>query len=290
MTQWQFNVTTGEWRVGPANNYILNPNIQADRVVVSQVRGWTNTGGSVTNVSPGANGSRFALQLGSGSAGVRQQITVPAGTYKLSTYAKTAGSVSGAQVTVTDASGATRTLSIPSSSGFTRRDSAEFQLAAGAATVNIRTSGGTLTVDDLSLVKTSVDVPPPTGQQYEAETAPAVCQGTIDTNHAGFTGTGFCNGTNAVGAYAQFTATAAAAGTATLGVRFANGGSTARAANLIVNGSTVATVSFENTGGWTTWSTKNLNVSLNAGSNTIQLSPTVADGLPNIDHLNVGAA
>lgn len=48
-------------------------------------------------------------------------------------------------------------------------------------------------------------------------------------------------------------------------------------------------VSFESTGAWTTWSTKNLTVSLNAGSNTIQLSPTVADGLPNIDHLNVGA-
>jgi hypothetical protein len=290
MTQWQFNVTTGEWRVGPGNNYILNPNFQADRVTVSQLRGWTNTGGSVTNVSPGANGSRFALQLGSGSAGVRQQITVPAGTYKLSTYAKTAGSISGAQLTVTDASGATRTLSIPSSSGFTRRESAEFQLAAGAATVNIRTSGGTLTVDDLTLVKTSTDVPPPTGQVYEAETAPAVCQGTIDTNHAGFTGTGFCNASNAVGSYAQFTATAAAAGTATLGVRFANGGSAARTANLIVNGSTVATVSFENTGGWTTWSTKNLTVSLNAGGNTIQLSPTVADGLPNIDHLNVATA
>ncbi|MCW6009607.1 carbohydrate-binding protein [Micromonospora sp. CPCC 205371] len=290
MTQWQFNVTTGEWRVGPANNYILNPNFQADRIVVSQVRGWTNTGGGVTNVSPGANGSRFALQLGSGSAGVRQQITVPAGTYKLSTYAKTAGSVSGAQLSVTDASGATRTLSIPSSSGWTKRESAEFQLAAGAATVTIRTNSGTLTVDDLALVKTSGDDPPPVGQRYEAETAPAVCQGTIDTNHAGFTGTGFCNGSNAVGAYAQFTATASAAGTATLGVRFANGGSAARTANLIVNGSTVATVSFENTGGWTAWSTKNLTVSLNAGSNTIQLSPTAADGLPNIDHLNVGSA
>ncbi|MEH1125658.1 CBM35 domain-containing protein [Micromonospora sp. CPCC 206061] len=291
MTQWQFNATTGEWRVGPQNNYLLNPNIQADRVTVSQVRGWTNTGGSVTNVSPGANGSRFALQLGSGSAGVRQQITVPAGTYKLSTYAKTAGSISGAQLSVTDASGATRTLSIPSSSGWTRRESAEFQLAAGAATVTIRTSGGTLTVDDLALVRTSGDdPPPPTGQRYEAETAPAVCQGTIDSNHAGFSGAGFCNGTNAVGSYAQFTATAAAAGTVTLGVRFANGGSGPRAANLIVNGSTVATVSFESTGGWTTWSTKNLAASLNAGSNTIQLSPTVADGLPNIDYLNVGAA
>ncbi|GLH96476.1 poly(ethylene terephthalate) hydrolase family protein [Phytohabitans aurantiacus] len=131
---------------------------------------------------------------------------------------------------------------------------------------------------------------PPTEQRYEAETAPAVCQGTIDTNHTGFTGSGFCNAANAVGSYSEFTVNAAAAGTASVGVRFANGTTTARAANLIVNGATVATVSFEGTGAWTTWVTKNLSVSLNAGSNTVRLSPTSANGLPNIDHLNVSAA
>ena len=127
-------------------------------------------------------------------------------------------------------------------------------------------------------------------QRYEAETAPAVCQGTIDTNQAGFSGTGFCNGSAAMGAYAQFTVNASTAGTTALGVRFANGASsgTARPANLIVNGSTVATVSFESTGPWTTWSTKALTVALNAGSNTIRLDPTTADGLPNVDYLDVG--
>jgi hypothetical protein len=291
VSQWQFNATTGEWRVGPQNNYILNPNFQADRVTVSTLTGWTNTGGSVTNISPGANGSRFALQVGSGSAGVRQQITVPAGAYRMSLYARTSGSLSGAQMTVTDASGATRTLNIPASSGWTRRELADIPLSAGTATVTVRTSNGVLAVDDLALVKTSGDDPtPPVGQRYEAETAPAVCQGTIDSNHTGFTGSGFCNANNAAGAYAQFTVNAAAAGSRTLGVRFANGTTTARAANLIVNGATVATVAFEGTGAWTTWVTKNLTASLNAGSNTIQLSPTAAEGLPNIDSLDVGAA
>ncbi|MEH1129570.1 carbohydrate-binding protein [Micromonospora sp. CPCC 206061] len=129
--------------------------------------------------------------------------------------------------------------------------------------------------------------PPPAGQRYEAETPPAVCQGTIDSNHAGFSGSGFCNGTNAVGAYSQLTVNAAAAGTATLGVRFANGGG-ARPANLVVNGSTVATVSFESTGAWTGWSTKTLTAVMNAGSNTVRLVPTTAAGLPNIDFIQVG--
>jgi hypothetical protein len=43
-----------------------------------------------------------------------------------------------------------------------------------------------------------------------------------------------------------------AGGTRALGVRFANGTTTARAANLIVNGTTVGTVSFEGTGAWST--------------------------------------
>jgi pectate lyase len=122
--------------------------------------------------------------------------------------------------------------------------------------------------------------------RYEAESSPATCTGTIDSNWPGFSGSGFCNGTNAVGAAAQFTVNAANAGTATLGVRFANGTTTARPANLVVNGSTVQTPSFEGTGAWSSWVTKTLSVSVNAGSTTIRLSPTTANGLPNVDFLD----
>src|SRR5262245_43379060 len=122
--------------------------------------------------------------------------------------------------------------------------------------------------------------------RFEAENSPAVCTGTIDNNWAGFSGTGFCNGTNAIGAFAQFTVSAANAGTATLGFRFANGTTTARPASLIVNGATVQTPSFEATGAWTTWVTKTLTVAVNSGSNTIRLNPTTANGLPNVDFLD----
>ncbi|WP_223167641.1 family 43 glycosylhydrolase [Nonomuraea sp. SYSU D8015] len=232
VSQWQFNATTGEWRVGPANNYALNPNFQADRIIVSQVQGWTNFRESgptslVTNVDGGANGSRFALRIGatqSYAGGVRQQITVPAGVYRLSAFARTTGSLSAAQVTITDAGGSSRTLNIPASSGWTRRELAEIPVSAGTATITIRAASGNgyLFVDDLGLVRTSGDTPP--GQRYEAETA-----------------------------------------------------------------STVATVSFESTGVWTTWATKTVTVPLNAGGNTIRVDPTTTAGLPNIDYLDVGA-
>ncbi|WP_033438944.1 carbohydrate-binding protein [Saccharothrix sp. NRRL B-16314] len=122
--------------------------------------------------------------------------------------------------------------------------------------------------------------------RHEAETSPAVCTGSIDSDWTGFSGTGFCNGTNATGAYAQFTVNAAAAGTATLAVRFANGTTSARSANLIVNGTTVQSVPFEGTGAWSTWVTKTLTATVNAGSNTIRLSPTGSTGLANIDYLD----
>ncbi|MDO0939170.1 carbohydrate-binding protein [Streptomyces sp. DG2A-72] len=123
--------------------------------------------------------------------------------------------------------------------------------------------------------------------RYEAETSPAVCTGTIDANWSGYSGSGFCNGDNAAGAYAQFTVNASTAGTATVSVRFANGSTTDRPADLVVNGSTVQTVSLPGTGAWSTWGTKTATISLAAGSNTIRLSPTTTGGLANIDYLDV---
>ncbi|MBE1598750.1 hypothetical protein H4687_004879 [Streptomyces stelliscabiei] len=122
--------------------------------------------------------------------------------------------------------------------------------------------------------------------RYEAEVSPAVCTGTIDSDWAGYSGSGFCNGTNAAGAYAQFTVTAPASGTATLSVRFANGTTGARAASVTVNGTTAATTSFESTGTWTAWTTKTLTVPVTSGSNVIRVNPTAATGLPNIDYLD----
>lgn len=127
--------------------------------------------------------------------------------------------------------------------------------------------------------------------RYEAEAAPATCTGTIDSNHAGFSGSGFCNGTNAVGAAAQFTVNGGSGGTATVNIRYANGTTTNRPADISVNGSVVrAGFGFEGTGAWTSWATKATTVQVNAGSNTIRLSPTTGNGLANIDYLEVDVA
>jgi pectate lyase len=122
--------------------------------------------------------------------------------------------------------------------------------------------------------------------RHEAEGSSATCTGTVDSDWSGFSGSGFCNATNATSAFVQFTVSASASGNATLGVRFANGTTAARPANLLVNGSTVQTPSFDGTGAWSTWATHTLTVPVNAGNNTVRLTPTTSTGLPNIDYLD----
>jgi hypothetical protein len=57
---------------------------------------------------------------------------------------------------------------------------------------------------------------------YESETA-TISQGAVESNHAGYSGTGFVNFDNVVGSYVEYTVNAAQAGTQTLTFRYANG-------------------------------------------------------------------
>ncbi|MFI9556533.1 glycosyl hydrolase family 28 protein [Nonomuraea endophytica] len=130
---------------------------------------------------------------------------------------------------------------------------------------------------------------PPTGTRHEAENA-TIVRGVVESNHAGHTGTGFVNYDNAVGSYVEFTITAANAGTATLAFRFANGTTTNRPMDIVVNGTVIAAgKAFNGTGAWTTWQTATVSAQLNAGANTVRATATTANGGPNLDHLEVTA-
>ncbi|MFF4399045.1 PQQ-dependent sugar dehydrogenase [Streptomyces sp. NPDC001480] len=125
---------------------------------------------------------------------------------------------------------------------------------------------------------------------YQAEDA-VISQGTVATNHTGYTGTGFVDYTNVKGSYVEFTVNAATAGTAAATLRFANGTSTDRPMDISVNGTVVASaVSFPATADWNTWATRSVNVPLNAGPNKIRATATTADGGPNLDRVGIGAA
>ncbi|MGH3714543.1 MAG: carbohydrate-binding protein [Micromonosporaceae bacterium] len=129
--------------------------------------------------------------------------------------------------------------------------------------------------------------PTPTGSnRYEAENA--VCQGTVDSDHAGYSGTGFCNTTNATGRYAEWTVNAAAAGRHTLTFRYANGTSANRPVDVTINGALAADeLAFPPTGGWATWKTVTTTADLTAGVNTIRAAATTSNGAANLDYVEI---
>jgi len=126
----------------------------------------------------------------------------------------------------------------------------------------------------------------PPGPRYEAENA-TISQGAVETQHAGYSGTGYVNTVNAVGPYVQWSVTAAAAGSVTLRFRHANGVAENRPLNVSINGGAPVSVNFPATGAWTTYATVTLTATLVAGTNTIRATATTAGGAPNLDYLEV---
>lgn len=122
---------------------------------------------------------------------------------------------------------------------------------------------------------------------YEAEQA-AIGNGVVESNHPGFTGTGFVNTANAAGATVEFSVQMASAASRNLLFRHGNGTSSNRPATLTVNGVTHSNLLFPPTGSWSTWLNAGVNnVALVAGANTVRLTSTTANGLSNLDSLTV---
>jgi alpha-galactosidase len=121
--------------------------------------------------------------------------------------------------------------------------------------------------------------------RYEAESASLSAGGTVDANHAGFSGTGFANGANAAGSYVEWQVTGPASA---LTFGYANGTAAARPVDIAVDGTVVATgVPFPPTGAWTTWSTVSRSLALTTGRHTVRVTATTADGPANLDYLDV---
>lgn len=123
----------------------------------------------------------------------------------------------------------------------------------------------------------------------ENQTGFCSVDGTIDNNNAGFTGDGFANTNNASGAGITWSVSIPTTGTYSVAWRYANGGTTDRTAQIMVNGSVVVSnASFPGTGAWTTWTTTSgANVSLSAGTRLIRLQATNSGGLANIDYFTI---
>jgi pectate lyase len=126
------------------------------------------------------------------------------------------------------------------------------------------------------------------------ESAVGFCgvDGIVDTSgeHAGYTGSGYLDTTNATGSGANYRIHVDTGGTYTLIWRYANGAAD-RPARLLVNTvEQIASISFAATGAWTNWNTVTVDATLTAGDNDIRLEATTSGGLANVDYLRVNGS
>jgi exo-1,4-beta-D-glucosaminidase len=165
-------------------------------------------------------------------------------------------------------------------------------LTATYRTADLHSSAPSVRVSGWNIGTTTVgvggSVPPPAAQHIEAEAGTVSAGGTIDSDHAGFTGTGFVNTANATGAYLDLPVTASAAGPVNLTVRYSNGTTAGRPMAVSVNGAAAGSLAFPVTTNWDTWTTATVAVPLQAGANTVRFAATTAGGGPNLDWVEAG--
>jgi hypothetical protein len=126
----------------------------------------------------------------------------------------------------------------------------------------------------------------PAGVDFQAENA-TIINGSIESNHAGFTGSGFVDYRNEVGSAIEWTVTALETTGVDVVFRYANGTSEARPMTITVNGIRTANVTFPVTNGWEDWRTLTVRVNLLAGTSRIKATATTSNGGPNMDKITV---
>lgn len=133
------------------------------------------------------------------------------------------------------------------------------------------------------------------GMYYEAEDgtlwgSTVSTRASSNSNHTGYTGTGFADSFEADGAAVTFRVNGKTAGAYAASLRYANGGSEAKTLSLYANGTFVRKLTFAPTGSWDTWATVNVTLPLAAGANsvTVRYDETGGDsGYVNLDNLYV---
>jgi hypothetical protein len=115
--------------------------------------------------------------------------------------------------------------------------------------------------------------------------------GTIETEHAGYLGTGFADLTNAVGSKVEKAVEATDSVTCNLTIRYAHGKTDSRPMQLFINGSLeISQIDFPPTGSFTTWDSVSVNVKLKKGNNKLSFVAINSGGGPNLDQLRLTAS
>jgi GH15 family glucan-1,4-alpha-glucosidase len=122
---------------------------------------------------------------------------------------------------------------------------------------------------------------------YEAESA-TLYNVTTNTNHAGYTGSGFVDGYGEVNDYIQFTITISTAEDVTFRFRYANNTGATNIREVYLDGTFVSNADFANTGSWDTWGTTDVGTTITAGTHTVKIAVNNStDGYIDLDNMVV---
>jgi len=122
---------------------------------------------------------------------------------------------------------------------------------------------------------------------YEAETS-IKYNVTTDTNHPGYSGTGFVDGFGKVGDYVEFPVSVTSTGDYTLRFRYSNGTGKTNIREIYVDGKLISNAYFKDTGSWDTWATTDVGTNLTAGNHAVKVAiNNSSDGFINLDDLVV---
>lgn len=146
-----------------------------------------------------------------------------------------------------------------------------------------------------NIIVTGTAAPAATTVKYEAEDASfsgttVATKATINTNHAGYTGTGFVDGITNANAAVTVYADVKTDGDYNVGLRYANASGSAKTMSIFVNGARVKQTSLAALANWDTWATQNETLPLSAGRNIITYkyySDSGDSGNVNLDYVTV---
>jgi hypothetical protein len=189
-TKWNLDAAAGAWSIADGNNYVANPDFEADRITVSQPIGWMCTGTGNRNVSDKHYSGNFAWQqtgTGAYTATIYQTITgLPNGTYTLKAWEKSSGGQSQSYLYAKNYGGSQINYNTNTAvSSWTQVTvSSAISITSGQCEIGLYSNASAnqwVTVDEFSLIRTSgTDLTPvPTAAPTSP---PAVIKGDVNNN------------------------------------------------------------------------------------------------------------
>ena len=168
--------------------------------------------------------------------------------------------------------------------------------ATGVYAITLYTVGGDgdadSVTDSLTIVDKASEATTPASILSLVNAAyPYEGEGAYEEKNTGWIDSGYYNFTNSSTSYALWYLKATdAMDSATMLIRFANGGTTERYMGLVFNGTVIGAASFAATGAWTTYDSVGFYVNLQEGVNSLKLTSMDTNGGPNVDEFEFDVA